>query len=304
MGKRERVWVILLRAWDEAGRDNIGLISAGVAFYGFLALVPVLGMVVLIYGLVADPGRVLHDMRALMSVLPRDAAQFIGRQLMDVVETSGDKKGLGMVSALALALFGARNGAGSLIAALNVAYEVRETRGLVAVNLLAMATTVMAVLILVLAMAAIASLGHVQRLMPDFPLVMTAMAKAIPYLVLWLSGTAAAALLYRFGPSRMGEGFVWLSAGAVLAATFWLLLALGFGIYVARIGHYSATYGSLSALVALLSWMYLSIYALLFGAEVNCEIERRKSAFQDIRPEFVTAHPEGLSPKGPLRLTK
>src|SRR5207237_5476433 len=105
----------------ESGEDNLGIISAGVAYYGFLALVPLIGATVLSYGLVATPADVLEHMQQLTTVLPAQAAQLIGDQLMHVVETSGTKTGLGLAGALALALFGARSGAGSLITALNVA---------------------------------------------------------------------------------------------------------------------------------------------------------------------------------------
>ena len=81
-------------------------------------------------------------MKRLTSVMPTDAAKLVGEQLMNVVQTSGSRKGFGIFLALALALFGARNGAGSIITALNVAYEEKETRSFIKVNLLAFAMTV------------------------------------------------------------------------------------------------------------------------------------------------------------------
>lgn len=107
---------VLLESWREAGDDNVGIIAAGIAFYGFLALVPLLGAIVLMYGLVAAPKTVIHDMRALTSVMPADAAKLIGEQMMNVVKTSGSKKGFGLLLAIALAVFGARSAAGSVIA--------------------------------------------------------------------------------------------------------------------------------------------------------------------------------------------
>lgn len=261
-------------SWQESSNDNIALISAGVAFYAFLALVPLLGAVVLTYGLVADPETVVHDMRALTSVMPPDAAHFVGAQLMEVVQTSSGKKGFGALGALALALFGARNGAGSIITALNIAYEVKERRGYILVNLIAFGTTALAVVVVILAMVAITALGHLQRLLPDVPIVLLAMGKMTTYGILGLSGTLASAILYRYGPSRHGARWVWLNPGSLMASLCWMLLALGFGVYVARFGNYSATYGSLSAPIVLLTWLYLSIYVLLFGAELNCELQR------------------------------
>jgi membrane protein len=198
---REIAW----QSWREAGDDNISLIAAGVAFYGFLALVPLLGAVVLVYGMVSNPDTVVHDMHLLTSVMPPEAAGFIGQQLMDVVKASRGTKGWGTLGALALALFGARNGAGSIIIALNVAFEVRERRGYILVNLLAMGTTALAVVTLILAMIAIAALSHLEGFLPTVPLATLALGKIGSCLMLVVSGTLAAATLYRFGP-RAGRG--------------------------------------------------------------------------------------------------
>src|SRR5690242_2293652 len=127
---------VILRTWKQASEDNVGLVAAGVAFYAFLALVPLLGATVLTYGLVADPHTVASNVKSLTSVIPQDAAKLVGEQLMSVVQTSGDKKGLGLLLAIGIAIFGARNAAGSVITALNIAYEEEETRGFLKVNLL------------------------------------------------------------------------------------------------------------------------------------------------------------------------
>lgn len=268
---------IALRTWREASDDNIGLVAAGVAFYGFLAIVPLLGAIVLSYGIVAEPETVMRNMRELTSVMPADAAKLIGEQLMNVVKASVDKKGLGLLLALALALFGARNGAGAIITALNIAYEEKEKRGFVRLNLLALAMTIVAVLVAVLAMMAIAALGYLEDLLP-MPGWAAVIAKLASYLVLACAGAAGAATLYRFGPSRERASWVWLTPGSAFSALFWLLLTIGFGIYVANFGNYNATYGSLSTVVVLLTWLYLSSYILLFGAELNSEFEHQTAA--------------------------
>lgn len=110
----------LQRAWRQVGEDNVGLAAAGVAFYGFLAIVPLLGAIVLSYGLIAEPATVIKNVRSLAAVMPSDAAKLVGEQLMHVVKTSGTRTGFGLLLALALALFGARNGASSVITGLNM----------------------------------------------------------------------------------------------------------------------------------------------------------------------------------------
>jgi membrane protein len=266
---------VLLRTWRQSSEDNVGLVAAGVAFYAFLALVPLLGATVLTYGLVADPQTVAKNVQSLTSVMPKDAAKLIGEQLMSVVQTSGGKKGLGLLLAIAIAIFGARNAAGSIITALNIAYEEEETRGFLKVNLLALAITAGAVVIAVFALLAITALGYLERLFPNAPAFVLTLGKVASYALLLAGAAAAAATLYRYGPDRKKAKWVWITPGTVFAAVTWLLLTFGFGFYVAHFGNYSKTYGSLATVVILLTWLYLSAYVFLFGAELNSELEHQ-----------------------------
>jgi membrane protein len=266
---------IALRTWRESSKDNVSLVAAGVAFYGFLALVPLLGAIVITYGLVADPATVVEHARAMTAVLPRDVAALVGSQLMNVVGTSGGKKGLGLIAALALALWGARNAAASIITALNIAYEEEETRGLVRTTLLALGMTATSVVLALLAGSAVALLGYLHHLFPGTGPIAQAVWKLVTYLLLGAAAAAAAAALYRYGPARDKAKWRWLTPGSLFFAVAWVLLTLGFGFYAANLGDYGATYGSLSAVVVLLTWLYLSSYVLLFGAEFNSEVEHQ-----------------------------
>jgi membrane protein len=279
-------WIeIAVRTYKEASADNVGLISAGVAFYAFLALLPLLGATVLTYGLVAEPQTVLRHMKSMTTMLPADIANLIGEQLLSVVRTSGGKKGLGLLVALGVALFGARNAAGAIITALNIAYEEEEKRGFIKVNLLALAMTAGAVVALVLALLAIASLAALETLLLGSSPLAIAFGKVITYVLLALVASGAAATLYRYGPSRDKARWRWLTPGSALFALAWVILTLGFGFYVANFGNYGATYGSLSAVVVLLTWLYLSGYALLFGAELNSELEHQTARDTTDGPE-------------------
>src|SRR5690348_2617235 len=234
---------VAVRTWKQSSEDNIGLVAAGVAFYAFLALLPLLGATVLTYGLVADPQTVASNVKSLTSVMPQDAAKLIGQQLLSVVQTSGGKKGLGIVIAIAVAIFGARNAAGSIITALNIAYEEEESRGFLRVNLLALAITAAAVLMAVIALLAIAALGYLQRLFPHAPSILLTLGKVVSYVVLLLGAAAAAATLYRYGPDRKRAKWKWITPGTAFAAVTWLVLTFGFGVYVSKFGNYNKTYG-------------------------------------------------------------
>lgn len=264
---------VLLRTWREAGEDNIGLISAGVAFYGFLSIVPLLGAVVLVYGLAADPRTVIENMQSLMTIMPADVARMIGDQLMTAVTGSEGKQGVGLLVALGLALYGAMKGAGAIVTALNVVYEEREERGFLRQNLVSLAITAGAVVLAIMAMTAVTAVAFLDSMMPGAPtFVLTAMRLATYALLAGLA-MAAASTLYRYGPSRDHAQWRWLTPGSVLATVIWLATTTGFGIYVRNFGSYDATYGSLGALVVLLTWLSLSAYVFLLGAELNSELE-------------------------------
>jgi membrane protein len=266
---------IAIRTWRESSEDNVGLIAAGVAFYGFLALVPLLGATVLTYGLFASPETVARHAASLTSMVPAEAAGLIGDQLLNVVTTSGGKKGFGLLLALAIALWGARNAAGSLITALNIAYEEEERRSFIRVTLLSLLMTAAAVVMALLVGAATAVLSALEKLMPGAGQVGLLVWKQLAYVLLAGVAAAAAAALYRYGPSRDRPKWTWLSPGSIFFAVTWIALTVGFGFSVRNFGNYGATYGSLSAVIVMLTWLYLSSYMLMFGAEFNSEVEHQ-----------------------------
>jgi membrane protein len=258
---------IAARTWSETWEDNVGLVAAGVAFYGFLALVPLLGAIVLIYGLMAEPMTVVEHMRRLMKVLPDEVAVTIAEQLLGIVATSGGRKGLGLVFALAVALYGASNGAGAIMTALNIAYEEGEKRSLLRYYLIALTITLAAILLALAAVLAFTALGFLEQLLPRMPEPVLMIGKIAAYGALLLGAAAAAATLFRYGPSREDARWEWLTPGSLFAALGWLLLTLAFGFYVTRVANLQATYGSLAAVAGLITWMYLSAYVFLIGAE-------------------------------------
>ena len=266
MGRAKTVGKLFADAFARAGRNNVSIVAAGVAFYVFLGMVPLLAATVLTYGLIADPEMVSQHIGALSQVLPPSAAELFSQQLRSVVETSDGKKGIGLFIALALALFGARNGAGSVLTALNIAHGVPEGRNLLKANAVALVITAGGVLAVICAVAAMATLSALAAYVPTGSAIA---GTAVTYGFTTVLGTAGAAVLFRYAPNRTPPEWKIVLPGAVLASIGWLLLTLLFGIYVANFGNYNATYGSLSAVAILLTWLYFSALILLMGAELN-----------------------------------
>jgi membrane protein len=276
------------RVWD----DNVGLVAAGVAFYGFFALLSLLALIVLVYGFIADPLTVIEHMRGLTAVLPTDVATIIADQLMTAVQASKGTKGFGILLAFLVATYGGTNGAAAAITALNIAYEEKEKRSLLSFYLLALAMTLGALVVALSALAGTAALAFLQRLVPNASQLIVIGGKFLGYLVLTFLAALIASVLYRFGPSREDAQWKWITPGSTFAAVTWLLLTIAFGFYVSRFTDYHASYGSLGAVVALLTWMYLSAYAFIIGAELNSEIEHQTAK------DSTTGSPEPMGDRG------
>jgi membrane protein len=268
-------WAVLKRTYAESTRDNVSIIAAGVAFYAFLAFVPLLGSLVLIYGMVAEPSSVVQHMQAMTAMMPADAAKIIGEQLMTVTTTAGTKKGLGLLVALLLSIYGAMRGATSIVIALNVVYNVPEDRGFIKTTLISVALTVGAVFALLLAILGVSLLGFVEHLLPFSSPVLHNVLKIAFWIIAAAAVSLLIALIYRYAPNRPTAKWQWISPGSILATLLWVIATVGFGFYVANFGSYNATYGSLGAVVVFLTWLYLTAYILLMGGELNSELEKQ-----------------------------
>ena len=274
-----RGWKEVLKAtWKEAGKDNISLVAAGVAFYAFTALVPLLTAFVLTYGLVAEPSSVVGHTQMLTSAMPKESAGIIGEQLKSMSESAGTKTGFALLLALAIALYGASKGAGSLMTGLNIAWGTKESRGFVKRTLVAIGMVAGSVLAMVGAILAMSAMNFLEELLPGLggvghfflKLLSFAFAAALVMIVL--------AVIYRYGPDRPNAKWKWVSPGSIVATIVWVLATVGFGFYVSNFGSYNATYGSLGAIIVFLTWLYLTSYIILLGAEMNAVLEQEVAA--------------------------
>ncbi len=271
-----RAWrEILGRVWVKIGWDNIGLLAAGIAFYAFLSIVPLLGALVMTYGLIADPKTIADHMNAIIRVVPKDAAKLILDQLVSLITTASGKKGLGLLVALLVSIYGATRASGAIIMALNVVYEQHERRSIIKTTALSFAMIVGAVLVAIVGLLAASVLALVGKAAAVLgPLAAFAISVAT-WVVAALLACVGIGVTYRIAPDRRGAQWQWLSVGSAIATVLWLAATVGFGAYAASFGNYNATYGSLGAVVVMLMWLYVSSYAILLGAEINAEAERQ-----------------------------
>jgi len=273
--------VSVQRAIKEFKVDRGSLIAAGMAFYWFLAVFPAIIAAVGVLGLTsAGPGTIDSINKAIGTTLPGEAAT----TLQNIVGTASKAKGgsgsiLATIFGLALALWGASAGMIALQRGLDVAYDVEQERKLVAARARAMLLIGLTVLlggtatVLIVFGAPLAHgiEGHLPFGGAEFNIAWT--------IVRWVLGLAALSILfagyYSLGPNRETPRWTWVSPGGIVATVVWLIASLAFSLYVTSVGDLVMKYGSLSGVVALLLWLYLSALAVILGAELNAELERQ-----------------------------
>jgi membrane protein len=265
---------ILWRTYARTGEDRLLATAGGVVFFGLLAVFPAVTALVSSYGLFADPSTIGANLRSLALMLPDGSFQIVQDQVGRVLDKGGTALGATFLFGLALAIWSANAGVKAVIDALNVVYEEQEKRGFLRLNLLSLAFTtggIAALLIMVGAVVALPlALDHI-GLTPDIRHIVS-LARWPLLLAVLLAGLS---VLYRFGPSRPATRGQWLGLGTLTAGLLWIAGSSLLSWYLSNFANYDATYGSLGAAIGLMMWMWISAIVVLYGAELNSEIERR-----------------------------
>lgn len=262
---------VVKRGWAEAKADQVPLLAAGVAFYGFLALFPALIATVLIYGLVVPPEKITEQVGQLTAGLPEDVSKLITDQIALASGQTG--AGIGAVLAILLALWAASGGMGNLMTAISTAYDEEEKRNFLKKRALALVLTLGAIVFLIVMMGLVAVFPAIADLIDNG--VVRVLLQVVRWVLVAVLVTGALAVLYRMAPDRDSPKMRWVSAGAAAATVLWLLASLGFSIYVANFGNYAKTYGAIAGIVVMLLWLWITSYAILLGAEINAESEQQ-----------------------------
>ncbi|MBK5224858.1 MAG: YihY/virulence factor BrkB family protein [Acidimicrobiia bacterium] len=268
----------------EVKADHVTLMAAGVAFYGFLAIIPGLVAVVSVYGLFGDPDTVQARVEDMAGSLPEEARNLLVEQLEAITGSSSSALTVGLVISLGAALWAASSGMGHLIEAVNLVYDEDESRGFAKLRGLALVLTLGAVVFGIAAIAAITVWPAVVAAVdPPSPFGLLLRLAVWPVLALGLS--IALAVLYRYGPDRENAEWRWVSWGSGIAVLLWLVASIAFQFYAGNFGSYNETYGSLGAVVLLLMWLWISAVATLVGAEINSQLELETADDSTTGPE-------------------
>ena len=265
---------IFWRTYQRIDDDRLLATAGGVVFFGLLSIFPAVTALVSSYGLFADPATISANLQTLATMLPEGSFQIVEDQVGRVVSKGNTTLGATFLLGLLLAIWSANAGVKSIFDALNVAYEEREKRSFIRLNSVSLAFTVGGIAALLLMVGAVVAfplaLNHL-GMAPESKLIVALARWPLLFLIL----LAALAILYRFAPSRDAPRWQWLSLGAVTAALLWIAGSALLSWYLSEFANYNATYGSLGAAIGLMMWMWMSAIVIMFGAELNSEIERQ-----------------------------
>ena len=252
--------------------DRMSLAAAGCAFYATLALFPAISLLISVGGIILDPVTAEQQLSALSGLLPPPAFSLIQDRVHQLVKQNDNVLSLHLAFSFLLTFWSSATGSKSVLSALNVAYDVTEQRPYLRFQAIGLAMTLVSILCAVLAISvllvlppAIAFLGwssHGGGLIH---------AAGLAMLICFFF--ISIAVLYRYGPSRPAPRRPQIIPGVTLATTLWLIASELLSLYVSRMGSFGTTYGSLGAAIGVLLWFYVSVYAVLLGAELNARLE-------------------------------
>lgn len=264
-------------AWNVAASDQISLVAAGCAFYAMLALFPALSLCITFYGLWFDLSTIEPQLALLNRVLPHESYALIAARVQELVASPPRVPGPASWIAGAIGLWSASAGIRGLLGALNLAHGQAEHRGVLAFYVTALLITLGAILAVTVGLGLLVALPTLLSLL-GLPARDAMLLRAASFGGMLVSVQLAIATLYRFGPARPPPHWRLFSAGAVTATLLWAVASLAFSFYVSHFATYDATYGTLGAAIALLIWLYVSVYLILLGAELDATIARTKGA--------------------------
>ena len=277
LSKRDYL-AILKRSFTKFNDDHMTSIAASLAYYAFLAIPSTLLVGVGVFGLVGDPHAVSTFIGKLHGILPSQASSLLEGSLKNLTQQKGTAASVLSIGGI-LAFWSLTGAMQNVMWALNVAYNREEGRGFVRRRITALWMVLFALLGFALAFGVLVLGPHISTWIGNAIGAKT-LVKVIWYIAEWplliLGLLVAFAGLMYYGPNVKHPRWRFLSFGSILAIVIWLVASAAFALYAAKFSSYNKTWGSLAAVVVMLTWLWLSGVALLLGAEIDAEAERSR----------------------------
>jgi membrane protein len=285
---------VLKRTMREFSADNLTDLAAALTYYGVLAIFPMIIVIVSVLGLIGT-SVTTPLLNNLGQVAPGEAKTIFQHAITNIQSHQGTA-GVLFIVGLVVALWSASGYVAAFMRASNVVWDVPEGRPIYKTIPIRLGVTLVTVIMLTLSALAVVLTGSLAGKVGNLIGVGSTAVQVwdiAKWPVMLLIISAILAILYYASPNVRQPGFAWVSPGSVLAVVLWIVVSALFAFYVANFGSYNKTYGALASVVVFLMWLWLTNVAILFGAELNAELERGR--------QIIGGHPEDEEPYLPLR---
>ena len=273
---RRRRFDLLRSTFGRANDAGFTDLASFLAYYSALSIFPTIAVLVALLGLLGDQGTARTLIHAFESIAPASAVHALRGPIHGLVSSHG-QAGVAAVIAFAAALWASSGYVGGFIRAANAIHGVAEERPTVRLRAVQLGLTLISVGLVALMLVALALSGPVLDSAAGW-LGLGSTATTVFNVVRWpllaLAGATAIAILARYGPDLDPRPWSAVIGGTLLSLTIWILASGAFGLYVATLGSYEATYASLAGAIVFLVWLWISNIAVLLGVELNAELER------------------------------
>lgn len=264
------IWRTARDCWTEAGSRHIGLIAAGVAFFGMFGVFPGIAAVIAVFGLVADPTVVADQLELMREVIPADAYDIFAAQIDSLLSAQSDTLGWATLVSIMLALWSSRAAVGALMSGIN-AIEAAPLRGGVRQLFVALLLTTSLVLLATVALLSVVILPVILAFVP-LQLSTVWILEGVRWLIALTVLFLGLSILYRYGPNMKPHRRPWITIGAAVVVVVWIAASVGLSYYLTNFASYNEVYGSIGAVIGLLLWLYISAYLILMGAILNAKL--------------------------------
>lgn len=269
----------LKRTFHEFSDDNLTDWAAALTYYAVLALFPAVIALVSILGLVVDRATITQVITDTVSQLGPSTAVNTFKGPIEQVTGNSSTAGIMLIVGLATALWSASSYIGAFMRASNAIYERDEGRGFFKLRPVQLLVTLILVLMAALVVLALVVSGPVAEAIGN-AIGLGSMAVTVFNIAKWPAMLVVVvlmlAILYYASPNAKQPSFKWISPGSVLAVVIWVLASAAFALYVTTFASYNKTYGALAGVIVFLVWLWITNLAVLFGAELNAEVERAR----------------------------
>lgn len=264
------IWRTTYDIWTEAGNRHIGLIAAGVAFFGMFGVFPGIAAVIAVFGLVADPVVVADQLELMREVIPVGAYDIFAAQIDSLLNARSETLGWATFVSIMLALWSSRAAVAALMSGIN-AIEVAPRRGGIRQMFVALLLTMSLVLLATVALLSVVVLPVILAFVP-MQLSIVSILEGVRWLIALAVLFMGLSILYRYGPNMKPHRRPWITIGAAVVVVVWIVASAGLSYYLTNFASYNEVYGSIGAVIGLLLWLYISAYLILMGAILNAKL--------------------------------